>query len=355
MNLAFFLELINYFKFKVREFESYKIIKIKMTRLSHEDMRGVGEFDERYVIKVNKENLLLLKSIFTPDALKTLISELRYLKINPLPSRLEVFLLNFIECAYREEYEERFIEKMALEVTQNNSRTLTIREIEDIEKRASEEYQSYRENTDVIVPPNISENPNIRYDLPYPDLSSRMCYAGRFFKINNRIYYVLGSSLRQAIKRNIAYDLTDLPLTLFFAYVVLSCIVDTTLLEKTRERSCWEHVFHLLLDPRLQEECFKFLEISKVCKRAILDAWTYLLKYYFQDDKDRILAPFKEVYSESGEKTETFLERDSVCNLLEFLGVDQAASLAERSTSFEGIKEVILSLERVLERTPQNP
>jgi hypothetical protein len=326
-----------------------------MTRLSHEDMRGVGEFDERYVIKVNKENLLLLKSIFTPDALEALIKELRYLKINPLPSRLEVFLLNFTYTAYREEYEERFIEKMALEVTQNNSRTLTIREIEDIEKRASEEYESYRENTDVIVPPNISESPNIRYDLPYPDLSSRMCYAGRFFKINNRIYYVLGSSSRQAIKRNIAYDLTDLPLTLFFAYVVLSCIVDTTLLEETRERSCWEDVFHLLLDPRLQEECFKLLEISKVCKRAILDAWTYLLKYYFQDDKDRILAPFKEVYSESGEKTETFLERDSVCNLLEFLGVDQAASLAERSTSFEGIKEVILSLERVLERTPQNP
>jgi hypothetical protein len=70
-----------------------------MARLSDEDMNGIGEFDERYVIKVNKENLLLLKSIFTPGALKALIGELCCLEINPLPSRLEVFLLNFIETA----------------------------------------------------------------------------------------------------------------------------------------------------------------------------------------------------------------------------------------------------------------
>ncbi len=333
-------------------------------KLSKEDMYAVNRVTEKHVIQVNTESIRLLKSIFTSSVLSAVIRDYSKIAIDSLPLKVEEFLLNYISTTYAEEYQKRLRDEILLEGTQ--TKKITSEEMEKIEKLASKKYERHVEygTIDATLFYKINARPNIKYDLPDTTDFCLTSSKGQFLKIKNRIYYVLGEKQPDPRTNNLAYDFTDLPFALFVAYVVLSYMVEVEvevdvgfLEENTTSRSIrsnlfvWRRVFCFLLDPRLQKECFKLLKINKVCKIDILVAWMTVLEYSFKDKGDCIISPFQGIYSESSDKTETYLERDTVCNLLEFLGVDlvEAASLGEQSTSYEGLKEMLLSLARFLE------
>lgn len=331
-----------------------------METLTKEDMDSVGRVaDEKKIVKVSDQTFLKsAKGIFTQATLSRIINDYGLTKI-PLLT-LEGFLIQYADQIYAEVYEEREIDQMLLEATQNNSIELTPKEVAEVYELASQESERhlYYDDKDETLVKEISARPNILYDLPHGDWVGN----GQFFKIKNRIYYVLGNDPTDRKRENLAYDFTDMPFMQFIAYVVLSYLVDgdslSLSLQETRSstgklmnRNYWESVFCFLLDPRFQKECFRVLEINKVCKIHILAAWTNLLKHNFQKRGYCHIACFVTIYSESNVKTETYLERGTVCNLLEFLGVDpiEAVSLGDKSSSCKGAHEMILSLDRFLE------
>jgi len=277
---------------------------------------------------------------------------------------LESFLLPSIGRAYAYEYKNLLIDKIKMVLAStdtNNSIELTDGEIIDLEglggeeidelarEKAEEPLQYGSEGRTLLN--EIIARPDINYD--FGDRGKN----GRFRKINKRVYYVVGDDQPDPRRNNLAYDLTDTPVTLFIAYVIVSYLFDYRLLEDEASAVAakahvfsWKDVFCFLLDPRFQEECFRVLDINNVCKIRVLVPWTNLLKLYFESWVKYNVFGFDKIYSESGDKTETYIERDSTCNLLKFLGVDpvEAASLGEKSTSCKGIKEVILSLDRFI-------